>query len=166
MDDNLGLHHGFLFGCIVLNQVYGIGHVAIEALNHWDSVSREIPTWKNRISNIVNKKISDVDAGFSSEYRKKNFGKLIKKDRTLMKRCLITVTSFILLFSFDLIIRILSMITSRLKDGFHKWIGWKWISGSWVDWMEYIVLSIMKEIDVIFYYNVMRETLEPYIVYM
>ncbi|GET61714.1 hypothetical protein GLOIN_2v1847221 [Rhizophagus irregularis DAOM 181602=DAOM 197198] len=107
-------------------------HVAIEALNHWDSVSRlgcqrvrlvcfwidykedkfvlgvyivslilvtfwffrhgileksalvflyfrqvwmrkidkfrkrgEIPTWKNRISNIVNKKISDVDAGFS-----------------------------------------------------------------------------------------------------
>ncbi|GET62433.1 hypothetical protein RIR_jg22585.t1 [Rhizophagus irregularis DAOM 181602=DAOM 197198] len=30
-------------------------------------IDKEIPTWKNRISNIVNKKISDVDAGFSRQ---------------------------------------------------------------------------------------------------
>ncbi|PKC54442.1 hypothetical protein RhiirA1_477300 [Rhizophagus irregularis] len=123
MDDNLGgletradVNFGILW--IFLDKDFG---------NFLTSLDAEIPTWKNWISNIVNKKISDVDAGFSSE---------TPVFRTLMKRCLITVTSFILLFSFDLIIRILSMITSRLKDGFHKWIGWKWISGSWVDWMK------------------------------
>ncbi|CAB4376408.1 unnamed protein product [Rhizophagus irregularis] len=69
---------------------------------------------------------------------------------------------------------------SRLKDRFpiYKWIGWKWISGSWVDWMKpkellrwfqnfpitfidrnpcvffivgiHVILSMMKQIEVKF----------------
>ncbi|PKC02074.1 hypothetical protein RhiirA5_381232 [Rhizophagus irregularis] len=37
MDDNLGLHHGFLFGCIVLNQV-----------TFWFFRHRILTTWTHR----------------------------------------------------------------------------------------------------------------------